>query len=409
MKMRIAAAAVCLAAFITLPGCSSILEDDIYSVTAHEKPAATASDSIIEASTYDELKSRIRDFVKAHEETGLVRVNSYEGSIAEDVNRACIEMMRDDPYTAYAVSYMTGKANKVVSYHEVVFNIDYNNDVTKKQLESITSINPVATLRYLKSVIQDKLTGYAPSLTVLTQNIPLSESDKDAIVSELYYENPMGIVMMPITTVEFYPKQGTDRIADFKFGYSRYEPDTLKAMAESLVYKVRRVAQSVTESSDGAILLSLCQKLADGTEYDGTLAQSGDYSNQNIVATAYGALINGSAIGEGYAMAYKALCDELGYECYVVVGELDGMPHAWNIVELDGYYYHVDASMCDVGGFETAFLKNDDDMIEHYNWNKMKYKVCNGPLTYASLTEDKAAPTDGTAAVTDDGIPEPTT
>jgi transglutaminase/protease-like cytokinesis protein 3 len=87
-------------------------------------------------------------------------------------------------------------------------------------------------------------------------------------------------------------------------------------------------------------------------------------------------------VGEGYAMAYKALCDELGLECYVVQGTYNARPHAWNIVGIDGSYYHVDVAMCDVNGMSTAFLKKDSDMKKKYTWDASKYKVCDGPLTY---------------------------
>ena len=401
MKARIVAVALCLAALFALPGCSSILDDSVTEVTAHEKPTAASPEKVIEAGSYEELKARARDFIKARAETGVVHVSlsKYGGDISQDISRACTEIMTDDPYGAYAVLNMTGTSQKIVSYYEVVFTIDYNSEVTKKQLESIIQ---VPTLRYLKSVLQDKLTSYALSLTILTTNLPLTEEDKDAMVQEIYYENPMEIVMMPIPTVKFYPQDGTDRIADFKFGYSRYEPGTLIAMSEDLRDMTRRFAGSVTGKDDGAILLSLCQKLMGSVEYDDALAESGDYSTQNIVATAYGALINGSAIGEGYAMAYKALCDELGYDCDVVIGTLDGKPHAWNIIEFGSDYYHVDTSMCDVEGLDAAFMKNDTEMQERYSWDRAKYTACSGPSyeipaendteTSAAIEEAKTSP-----------------
>jgi hypothetical protein len=377
VKNRLVALVLCFAALVILPGCASILEGDVSDITAHEKPAATTAESVIEASTYDELKARILEFVKARIENGLIHVSSYKGDIYQDVDSACAEIANKDPYGAYAVISLMGIPTRVVSYFEVDIRIDYNKNVTKKQLDGIIT---VATQRSLRSTLQDKLTSYTPSLAVLTKSIPLTEADVDAMVQQIYYENPMYIVMMPIPTVEFFPELGPDRICEFTFGYSRYESPTLKVMAEALEKTARRVAESVTGGNDdGAILLSLCKTLMDSTEYDTAVAQSGDYSTQNIAATAYGALINGSAIGEGYAMAYKALCDELDLECDVVVGKLDGKTHAWNIIALDGDYYHVDASMCDVDGLETAFMKNDAEMKEHYSWDRLKYNACNGP------------------------------
>ena len=81
-------------------------------------------------------------------------------------------------------------------------------------------------------------------------------------------------------------------------------------------------------------------------------------------------------------MAYKALCDQLGIDCTVVLGQYKGAIHAWNIIELDGHYYHVDVSNCDLYGLDTAFLKNDDEMKDDYVWDTDVYEVCDGPITY---------------------------
>jgi hypothetical protein len=380
VNRRIAAVVMCVSVLIGLCGCNSILNGETQSVTAHQEPAVTSTDSIIEANTFDELKSDFLNFVRSHDETGLIRVYSYSGDVQKDVDLACTQIMQDDPIAAYAVSKMTGNATKIVSYYEVELHISYKN-VTKEQLDSII---PVATTRYLKSDLQDTLSAYMPSMTILTKNIILTSDDALAYVEQIYYENPMDIVMLPVTTVDFYPDHGIDHIIKFTFGY-RYEPSTLKVMEKNLKNTVQNIAESVSGgNNDGAILLSVCQHLMATVEYDSSTAANG-YSNQNVSATAYGALVTGSAVGEGYAMAYKAICDELGIESYVVLGKHNGKPHAWNIVAIEGHYYHIDVSMCDLNGISTAFLLDDAAMIKNYTWDTTKYKACNGPLSYKSF------------------------
>jgi hypothetical protein len=156
-------------------------------------------------------------------------------------------------------------------------------------------------------------------------------------------------------------------------------------MEKNLNKTVQNIAESVSGDNDGEILLALAERLMEVTDYDAETAAGGDYSNQNSAATAYGALVNGLAVGEGYAMAYKALCDELGLdlECDVVLGTLNGKQHAWNIVKLEDYYYHIDVSGCDTDGIPSSFLLNDTVMSERYTWDQSKHKICNGPLVYA--------------------------
>ena len=69
-------------------------------------------------------------------------------------------------------------------------------------------------------------------------------------------------------------------------------------------------------------------------------------------SSVYGCLVNGKASCEGYAKSMKYLLDDVGIKNYLATGTTesgDGTPqgHAWNIVEIDGKYYHVDATWDD--------------------------------------------------------------
>ena len=50
---------------------------------------------------------------------------------------------------------------------------------------------------------------------------------------------------------------------------------------------------------------------------------------------------------EGYARAFKLICDELGVPCILVDGLADGGPHMWNYVFLGGNWYGVDVTWDD--------------------------------------------------------------
>lgn len=74
----------------------------------------------------------------------------------------------------------------------------------------------------------------------------------------------------------------------------------------------------------------------------------------------YGALVDGSAVCEGYAKAMKMACDRMGIPCVLIGGNANGEDHMWNYVQLDGGWYLLDATFDDpVGGSPTRdyFLK----------------------------------------------------
>lgn len=73
---------------------------------------------------------------------------------------------------------------------------------------------------------------------------------------------------------------------------------------------------------------------------DGTV-----YNDEPAVYTSYGAFVNHNVVCQGYALAFKVLMDRAGIPCCYV--KSDAMNHAWNMVQLDGNWYHVDVTWDD--------------------------------------------------------------
>ena len=73
--------------------------------------------------------------------------------------------------------------------------------------------------------------------------------------------------------------------------------------------------------------------------------------------TAFGALIGGKAVCEGYTSAYYLLCREAGLWCAYRNGQPNGAGHTWNMVKLDSGIYNVDVTWCDGKGspYERAW------------------------------------------------------
>lgn len=71
-------------------------------------------------------------------------------------------------------------------------------------------------------------------------------------------------------------------------------------------------------------------------------------NDQNI----YGVLVEGQAVCNGYAGTMQYLCNALGIPNLMVYGQLNGGDHAWNMVQLEGEYYHLDVTAGDPVGIE---------------------------------------------------------
>lgn len=63
--------------------------------------------------------------------------------------------------------------------------------------------------------------------------------------------------------------------------------------------------------------------------------------------TAYGAIVDGSAVCEGYSKAMQMLLIQADIPSYTVRGNADDVRHMWNLVQLDDDWYHLDATWND--------------------------------------------------------------
>lgn len=68
---------------------------------------------------------------------------------------------------------------------------------------------------------------------------------------------------------------------------------------------------------------------------------------------AYGALVEGSAVCEGYARAFQLLCNSVGIECVNIVGFAEE-PHQWNCVKIENQWYQIDVTWNDCEEDEFA-------------------------------------------------------
>ena len=93
--------------------------------------------------------------------------------------------------------------------------------------------------------------------------------------------------------------------------------------------------------------------------------------DEHIYSSAYGALVNGEAACEGYSKAMQLLLDRAGIENYVICGNAtnqDGVtgPHMWNVVKINGDFYHLDCTWDDPKGDKNEnhlYFNVNDEMI----------------------------------------------
>ncbi len=142
-------------------------------------------------------------------------------------------------------------------------------------------------------------------------------------------------------------------IPEYLFEKSKVK-DHQKAM-KARVEKLARPAMSMSEKDKEKYIHDfICQNV----HYD-KLKKA--YSHEII-----GPLGQGVGVCEGIAKTVKILCDALGIWCMIAISEANPEKkikyrHAWNVVRIDGKYYHLDAT------FDNSLGQKDGIRYDYYN------------------------------------------
>ena len=139
---------------------------------------------------------------------------------------------------------------------------------------------------------------------------------------------------------------------------------------------VERILSKVTATSDFGIELQIHDLLLKNVKYVN--------KERNTEHTIEGPLLNKKAVCEGIAKAMKYLMNRKGIECEMVLGKLDDeedddIYHAWNVVRIDGEWYHVDVT-ADIGvsngkSFRYDYFNLSDEEIS------MDHLIIRSPVT----------------------------
>ena len=345
MKKRIAA--LTLALTLALTGCTSLLEREYFDISRYE-PVSVGENSLsaLRVETYQGLVNAILYLVSEGAEQGVLNLHNYNRDVADDLARACREVVQEDPLGAYAVDYIRHDFSRIVSYYEVNIYISYRR--TPEQIDSIVRVTGSSAIR---QALSQTLSTFSPE-TVL--RVSYFSEDEDYILNlanQAYYDAPATAMGMPEIAVSVYPATGYQKIVEVTLNY----PDSPAVL--------RRRSQELNSLSPefGSTPEELYTALQESLTVD--MRSGGN--------TAHAALIGGTANSEGAALAYKLLCDHAGLSCTVVRGQLDGQPHFWNIVSLDGVYCHLDLSF-------GLFALTDAELTEAgaYQWDLAEYPSC---------------------------------
>lgn len=122
-----------------------------------------------------------------------------------------------------------------------------------------------------------------------------------------------------------------------------------------------------------------------------------EYSEESVASShsAYAVAHEGKGVCQGYALFAQKLLEALGMESMYVVGEVYTGGHAWNLVKVEGEWYHLDTTWNDPvpdrgnGVRYDYFLLNDRDMRVDHSWEATAYpKAQSNKYSFMHVVQD---------------------
>lgn len=156
--------------------------------------------------------------------------------------------------------------------------------------------------------------------------------------------------------------------------YSYYSPNVTDAKIDEFESAVELFLESVPSNlSQPQLELYVHDYIYDICEYDdyATKLEYGDksFAEAHDSSNAYGVLVNGYAICQGYAETYSYLLSLVGIDSTTISSQ----DHIWNAVEIEGEWYNVDLTWNDTTQSHDYFnitdrvLALDHDTAPHYS------------------------------------------
>ena len=175
---------------------------------------------------------------------------------------------------------------------------------------------------------------------------------------------------------EFYhtPKQAKGQ---YLVEVSVYDSSGAYIKWQSLVYETDAgegsAAQKAQQIVDECLLKAGKSDYAKALWLHDWLILNADYDYTYQYYYADGVLLHGTGVCQSYALAYDMMLKMAGIDCLYITGEAGGESHAWNLVRLEGEWYHVDVTWDDPApGSETRkyFCVTDEIMRKDHTWEK---------------------------------------
>lgn len=189
--------------------------------------------------------------------------------------------------------------------------------------------------KYCYDVIVDAMLNYESSI-----DFPLSKKitfDDLFNAYQCVYTDEVRLYYAD-TLMEYVSDSSTGFIKTMRLSYI-YSKSQVEKMQAKIDTRADEILSKITPSMSQYDMVKLIHdEVIKGCTY--TVEGSDD------IISIYGALADGKAQCQGYTRAFSYLCEKVGIETDIVLG-VANEEHMWNLVKIDGKWYHIDLTWDD--------------------------------------------------------------
>lgn len=357
--MKRAAIACILVFCLLLSGCNTLLTGEYIWEQTHFIPPVPDSSQEIEASNYTQLVAVLSEYIEKGTDQLSISVARYDRNTLEtDVERAVNEVRSSNPVAAYAVSNIIWQVGTSAGETVLLIQVNFRHDSFE-----IQNIKTVANNTEALSAIAEAMRNCDSGVVLRIESY---ETQDFMLAVEAYALNaPQYVMESPLIRVSVYPDSGSNRVVQIRFIYANGR-DTLRDMQDQVL--------KVFDSSVNIVSLIESPREKYNQLYSFVVDRFRKYTIETSITPAYSLLLHGVGDSHAFAAVFAAMCREAGLHCQVVGGMKNGNLWYWNIVQIDGTYYHVDL-LRSKGEGSLRFL-TDTIINEGYVWDFDAYPAC---------------------------------
>ncbi|OVE68582.1 cell wall-binding protein [Clostridium diolis] len=241
----------------------------------------------------------------------------------------------------------------------------------------------------MRNVIRNLLLGLIIISAIMGQPVFAADNDLNSYVynhlenwdTEFqidYYKSDVLEVVQNIAKDDDYLMRSLEKMVYERVGDKATLKVTYRTTKDQELYinqELTKVVNSITTNgmSDFDKVKAINEYLINRFEYDDSLVSN----------NAYSALTTGKTTCQGYAMTAYKMLKLAGVENKIIIGNLDGVPHGWNLVKLNNKWYHLDVTNNDALGNNKYFLRQDKVLKnDGFTWKESDYPECSEDYNY---------------------------